>query len=132
MYSDVISDQSALSFPNGSAVAGDGNNNTIAIYCSGELPTGVFFDTNRSALGVSENLKSSLSFYPNPVESTMTLNSKSKITNIIIFDMAGQKIRTFQPDAPRSVLNLSDLIRGTYIMQVNIDGVVENHKLIKK
>ena len=132
VYSDVISDQSALSFPNGSAVAGDGNNNTIAIYCSGELPTGVFFDTSRSALGVSENLKSRLSFYPNPVESTMTLNSKSKITNIIIYDMAGQKIRIFQPDATRSVLNLSDLIRGTYIMQVNIDGVVENHKLIKK
>ena len=132
VYSDVISDQSALSFPNGSAVAGDGNNNTIAIYCSGEFPTGVFFDTSRSALGVSDNVKSRLSFYPNPVESTLTLNAKSKITNIIIYNRAGQKIRTFQPDLKSSVLNLSDLIRGTYIIQVNIDGVVENHKFIKK
>lgn len=131
-YSDVISDYSALSFPHGSAVAGDGNTNTIAIYTSGQVPTGVFFDSSRFILGVNEHLKSSFSFYPNPVESTLTLNAKSNITNVSIYNMAGQKIRAFQPDSNNSVLNLSDLSRGTYIMQVKMDGAVESHKFIKK
>lgn len=46
--------------------------------------------------------------------------------------MTGQKIKIFQPGSKKSVLNLSDLSRGTYIMQVMIDGVVESHKFIKK
>lgn len=46
--------------------------------------------------------------------------------------MTGQKIKIFQPGSKKSVLNLLDLIGGTYIMQVKIDGAVESHKFIKK
>lgn len=126
-----ISDQQVLVGPAKSAIASDVNNYQIGAYVSGTSDFGLYFDSNRSTLAVNENIKSKVSFYPNPVESMSTLTSKGKINSIIITNMVGQEVRRFNPTTTTSVLNLSGLARGTYFLQVDINGTIENHKFIK-
>ena len=83
-------------------------------------------------MAVNENIKNKVSFYPNPVESMLTLTSKGKINSIIITNMVGQQVKRFKPDATTSILNLSGLTRGTYFLQVDINGTIENYRFIKK
>lgn len=126
-----ISDQQVLVGPAKSAIASDVNNYQIGTYVSGTSDFGLYFDSNRSTLAVNENIKSKVSFYPNPVESMLTLASKGKINSIIITNMVGQEVKRFNPTTTTSVLNLSGLARGTYFLQVDINGTIENHKFIK-
>lgn len=126
-----ISDQQVLVGPAKSAIASDVNNYQIGAYVSGTSDFGLYFDSNRSTFAVNENIKSKVSFYPNPVESMLTLTSKGKINSIIITNMVGQEVRRFNPTTTTSVLNLSGLARGTYFLQVDINGTIENHKFIK-
>ena len=126
-----ISDQQVLVGPAKSAIASDVNNYQIGAYVSGTSDFGLYFDSNRSTLAVNENIKSKVSFYPNPVESMLTLTSKGKINSIIITNMVGQEVRRFNPTTTTSVINLSGLARGTYFLQVDINGTIENHKFIK-
>lgn len=126
-----ISDQQVLVGPAKSAIASDVNNYQIGAYVSGTSDFGLYFDSNRSTLAVNENIKSKVLFYPNPVESMLTLTSKGKINSIIITNMVGQEVRRFNPTTTTSVLNLSGLARGTYFLQVDINGTIENHKFIK-
>ena len=83
-------------------------------------------------MAVAAITKNSVSFYPNPVESIMTLTSKGKINSVIISNMVGQEIKRFKPDGTSSVLNLSGLTRGVYFMQVNVNGMIKDYKFIKK
>lgn len=126
-----ISDQQVLVGPAKSAIASDANNYQIGTYVSGTSDFGLYFDSNRSTLAVNENIKSKVSFYPNPVESMLTLTSKGKIKSIIITNMVGQQVKRFNPDADTVVLNLSLLSKGTYFLQVDVNGTIENHKFIK-
>lgn len=126
-----ISDQQVLVGPAKSAIASDVNNYQIGAYVSGTSDFGLYFDSNPTTLAVNENIKSKVSFYPNPVESMLTLTSKGKINSIIITNMVGQEVRRFNPTTTTSVLNLSGLARGTYFLQVDINGTIENHKFIK-
>lgn len=126
----VVSDIPVLAFQGAGAIAGDKNNNNIASFL-GATNYGLFFDSERVILGVEDPNKNAVAFYPNPVESSLTLTAKSKITGIIIYNMAGQEIKRFHPESPNLIINLSTLSKGTYILQVNINGLVENHKFIK-
>ena len=126
-----ISDQQVLVGPAKSAIASDANNYQIGTYVSGTSDFGLYFDSNRSTLAVNENIKNKVSFYPNPVESMLTLASKGKIKSIIITNMVGQQVKRFNPDADTAVLNLSLLTKGTYFLQVDVNGTIENHKFIK-
>ena len=127
-----ISDQQVLVGPAKSAIASDANNYQIGTYVSGTSDFGLYFDSNRPTMAVNENIKNKVSFYPNPVESMLTLTSKGKINSIIITNMVGQQVKSFKTEADLAVLNLSGLTSGTYFLQVDINGTIENHKFIKK
>ena len=93
--------------------------------------TGILKFSGNLALATGENaVKSGLKIYPNPAVDVVNVTAKQPIKAISVFDMTGKKL---QSSKSTSQVNVSSLVKGTYILQVFYgDGAVENTKLIKK
>ncbi len=70
-------------------------------------------------------------YYPNPVEGTMTLSAQESIDEVIIYNMIGQEVFKAFPNALSDEIDVSNLSKGAYFMNVKIKGASENFKLIK-
>ncbi|REC47739.1 T9SS type A sorting domain-containing protein [Chryseobacterium pennipullorum] len=69
--------------------------------------------------------------YPNPFTDLLTISDVSKVQSISIVDLAGRVVKTI--DKPSSVLPLSDLKEGMYLITLNLkDGSKQTIKAIKK
>lgn len=93
--------------------------------------TGIVKLNGNLNLGVKNNaVKSGLQVYPNPAGDIVNISAKQEIKGISIIDLSGKKVQSV---IPSNQINVSSLVKGTYILQVNYgNGSVENTKLIKK
>lgn len=69
------------------------------------------------------------SVYPNPVTDYLTVNCPSRIEKIKIYDMSGSLKMVFTGD---SLINVSKLTNGNYLMQINTAEGVTTSKFTKK
>lgn len=83
-------------------------------------------------LGIADVLFENFKFYPNPVQDAVSLDAKSVITQVEVFNLLGQKVMQEQPNNLQAQINLSDLQSGTYLLKVSIEGVDRSFHLIKK
>jgi len=98
--------------------------------------------TNKSCQGVYKevfNLNDINQFYPNPVfsEITIVLSAKSQSSNIVsvyIHDYVGQLVfsKSFKEMKDKLTINVNDLASGAYIISINANGTLSNHKMIKQ
>ena len=92
--------------------------------------TGIMKFSGNLNLATSETgVKSNLKVYPNPASDIVNVSADKKIDTVTIIDLSGKKVQS----AKGNQVNVSNLAKGTYILQVNYGGgAVENTKLIKK
>jgi hypothetical protein len=60
-------------------------------------------------------------FYPNPAISFITFEvekESNKVYSLQIFNFLGRKVKDVADLSPKTVVNLSDLVRGIYIFQL--------------
>ena len=76
--------------------------------------------------------KYDFSFGPNPTEDLIYLSDSKNIGNVEIFNLVGQKSLSTDLHASKGDLDISNLSRGIYIMNVAIDKNVGTYKLIKR
>lgn len=83
-------------------------------------------------LAVEENSKQLFAIYPNPVKDILNVVGlyQSNSVNFILFSIDGKQIKSGSID--NSQLNLSDLSRGLYLLQLESDGKVVTEKIIKE
>ncbi|MBV8325514.1 T9SS type A sorting domain-containing protein [Chryseobacterium sp.] len=73
----------------------------------------------------------SIKAYPNPFTDMLTISDVSKVQSISIIDLAGRLVKTI--DNPSSVLYLSDLKQGMYLMVLDMkDRSKQTVKILKK
>lgn len=73
--------------------------------------------------------KASLKLYPNPAQDILNISLQENIENVEIYDISGRMMKVMKDINKKTVsLNVSDLIRGEYIIRVN--GI--SSKFIKK
>ena len=82
------------------------------------------------ATGVAQN-KSKVAIYPNPVQNLVTITNADKITNVEVYNVAGQKVMS-STVLKNNQLNLSGLSKGAYILKVENAGKTETIKFIKE
>ncbi|MES2559121.1 MAG: LamG-like jellyroll fold domain-containing protein [Bacteroidota bacterium] len=78
--------------------------------------------------------------YPNPFTNELTLTIDSKVqtaANILVMDVAGKTIATLTQNLHTGMntietSQLSQLPKGIYMVQLNINGHLTNHKLVKQ
>lgn len=83
-------------------------------------------------LGTQEVSQNTVSFYPNPVENVLHLNSKEAIDAVSVYTITGQKVSNVTFNKNQTELNLSSLSSGVYLVKVSSNGSVENLKVVKQ
>ena len=83
-------------------------------------------------LGTNNVSQNTVSFYPNPVQDVMHLNSKETIDSVAVYTITGQKVSDVTSNNNHTELNLSSLASGVYLVKVTSNGSVENLKVVKQ
>jgi uncharacterized repeat protein (TIGR01451 family) len=80
------------------------------------------------ALGIPEFDTDAVVLYPNPVRNTLSIQSDATIETVSIYNTLGQLVKTV---SGQTTIDVSELSRGSYIVQVTSDKGKANKKLIK-
>jgi len=85
-----------------------------------------------STVGVNEQADNhSLSIYPNPAKNELIINNgELKIEQVLIFDMTGKTVKTIIGNV--NTVNVSELTRGIYFIQIQTETGLVNNKFIKE
>lgn len=92
-----------------------------------DVAVAVPFNVRGTVLANQDQEVVSLSLFPNPVSSSLNINSSVPVTGIELFDLTGRKVKSIKGDDIRTVV-LSELPSGTYM--VNLKTV--SGRLVKK
>ena len=76
--------------------------------------------------------KYDFSFGPNPTENLIYLSASKSIGKVEVFNLVGQKSLSTNLSETKGTLDISNLSRGIYIMNVSIDQNIGTYKLIKR
>jgi hypothetical protein len=89
-------------------------------------------DVSCMSVGIQdENLMEGFSFYPNPTNGILNLNSIDNIEHVGFYNVFGQMVITQPIDATNSQLDISGLSAGTYFMKVTANGQVATYRVLK-
>jgi hypothetical protein len=83
-------------------------------------------------LGVSDFTFAGLSYYPNPLKDVLTVSNNTSIERIAIYSISGQLIRNYDVALSEITLNLADLSRGMYLLEITSDGQTKTVKVVKQ
>jgi hypothetical protein len=133
----------------------DDNNDGYILYKIRTLPTleegdvftnnaEIFFDYNFPidtnvyntevvmSLGISETVINGFGIYPNPAEDHLTIRSRQVIDKVKIMNTMGQLFKEVIPQGDNPQIDVSELIRGIYIVQITADHKTVAKKFVKK
>jgi Secretion system C-terminal sorting domain len=87
-----------------------------------------------TALSVDEFNKSGMSLFPNPVLDFITINNPDniQINTISVVDMNGRELLNNKYTTTSNTINLSNLSKGIYFIQLNTDKGILSKKIIKE
>lgn len=80
-------------------------------------------------IGVSEIGKIGVMTYPNPAQDFMNVITNNIIETIQIYNVAGQKVSDITVNAANTKVDLRQLEKGTYIVNINVAGQVITRKI---
>ncbi|MFA7615630.1 MAG: T9SS type A sorting domain-containing protein [Moheibacter sp.] len=110
----------------------DGNGNVL-IESDGNYGGGFTKAFSKGALGVNDQQIVEVNVYPNPTTGIVNLVSGKNIDNVNVYDVSGRLVKTVNKiSSDKSVLDLSSLANGTYILKIQTDKKVVTKKVIIK
>ncbi len=119
----------------GTAIAVSPNGNYVVGWVNGPPPFAEGWIVNLDdmiILGVPSISQNTVSFYPNPVNDILNLNSKENIDTIAVYSITGQQISNITLSNNQSEVNLAGLASGVYLVKVFSNGNVETLKVVKQ
>ena len=70
--------------------------------------------------------------YPNPVKDIFRISYVKEISSVAVYNLLGQEIQNTKVNALSSDINLTSLSRGTYLVKVTVEGLINTIKVIKE
>ena len=94
---------------------------------------GTGWDANFSCttLGTDSNNYIDFSYYPNPVQNTITISSKSEIWNIDVYSIDGRLLYKEDKHQLGGSVDMSGYARGTYVFKVSFENTPVTFKVLK-
>ncbi len=93
--------------------------------------SGAFYLTDNT-VGIEDYESLSFKFYPNPTTDILNVTADDNIDMITLTNLLGQEVRRLQPDQNEISINVADLQKGVYLMNVQIGDKVSTVKVIKQ
>ena len=82
-------------------------------------------------VGINQEQLQNIEFYPNPVESELTVNPGNDAKcEINVFDLSGKPILN-QSGAGSQFIPFTNISSGIYMMELTIDGKKQIHPIVK-
>lgn len=107
----------------------DASGNFLNTYTVGNIPNH-FYASKKSVLSVNDNVATAvIALYPNPTSSTFYLKS-DKNTNVKIYDFTGKIVKNEVYSV--SGVDVSNLAKGIYIVELEVDHQKQTTKLVVK
>lgn len=98
---------------------------------SGETGDAVITISNQSPAGIIDQAQlNHISIYPNPASTQFTINANEEVKSIVFINLMGEKVKTVV--APTSTIDVTDLAKGVYILNIQLENVLVNQRLIKE
>ncbi|AFL81669.1 hypothetical protein Aeqsu_2209 [Aequorivita sublithincola DSM 14238] len=118
----------------GTAISVSPNGKYIAGWVNGSPPfaEGWMVYLDDLILGTNTVSQNTVSYFPNPVESILHLNSKEAIDSVSVYTITGQLVSNIAFNENKTELNFSSLATGVYLVKVTSNGSVENLKVVKQ
>jgi hypothetical protein len=88
--------------------------------------------TTTSILSNSTFETSKVSLSPNPTSDNFTINAKSEIQSVSVYNLLGQEIMSKTPNSESVTINISDFQAGIYLVKTTVDGSISSSRVIKK
>lgn len=84
--------------------------------------------------GINEiSTKEQVTIYPNPAQSTITIElAKSEKVNLTIYNVLGEIVYTSIISNSQTQINIANLSKGIYFLQLQSDKTLSNKKFIKE
>lgn len=82
-------------------------------------------------LSASDNEKSNIKIYPNPVKNILNIKNSGLISEFEIYSMEGKKVMTGN-DVNNSKIDVSTLQKGNYVIKLKSKGKEQTTKFIKE
>jgi hypothetical protein len=136
-FTPTLSGWNSYEIPMGD-FAGLINRNHIAqlIFSGNPAGSGTAFIDNVyfSAVSMATNAFESAvaDVYPNPTSSRLNINALKNIEQVALYNMLGQEVLFEKPLNPTTVLDLSSLQEGVYLVKITVDGAVNTTRIVKK
>src|SRR5699024_7227282 len=74
---------------------------------------------DKNYLGVDPQEVNHFSFYPNPVQNELILNSNQQIDEVALYNLLGQQVKNISFNQSKGKIDVSRLQSGIYIMKVS-------------
>jgi hypothetical protein len=104
---------------------GDGK---MDLVCASQLDNKIVYYKNTSTLSIVENDHNFITFYPNPTNDFININSKFIINKVEIYNVLGELLKTTNSKK----VNLSGLNQGIYILNIYAENKnYSSFKIIK-
>ena len=84
-----------------------------------------------SILNTATNAIEPFSIFPNPVASILNFSGIVDETEVTLYNVLGQKTKSFKITAAQPVINISDLETGTYYLKLSSENATAMLKLMK-
>jgi PKD repeat protein/N-acetyl-anhydromuramyl-L-alanine amidase AmpD len=87
-----------------------------------------------NTVGLSENEKTQVNIYPNPATNVVNIQFKNEIDKgtITIYDARGRKVLTNQINQANSTIDVSEFVKGYYIIEIKNNSLIVHSNFIKK
>jgi len=122
---EINSDEELVLTPQGAGTA-----NIVVSFNSNGKVVNKTLTVISSSLAVNDNAKKiNLSIYPNPTTDILNIKTQDKIVEVSVFDSTGKMINTKIVDGK---INVSELLKGNYILRITTDKATYQEKFIKK
>jgi len=106
--------------------------NAIATAPNRYYNTSINVEISDNSLSVSDENSLSVKLYPNPTTGLINFQSNTQISEVKIFSILGQRVKTLEINNSQSTINISELRTGSYLITFYIDKQSVGSKLIIK
>lgn len=107
---------------------------TLKFYSDGGLTTeGYVANVGCANVLATNSFEQNIDFtyFPNPTNGQVTINSKTRIEEVLVYNVAGQLLYDKKINALDAKVDVSAFANGTYFFKLKFDGKGANFKIVK-
>ncbi|SHE76617.1 Por secretion system C-terminal sorting domain-containing protein [Psychroflexus salarius] len=104
----------------------------VSGYSNADGTFGIEVTDNATTSNTDFFSSANFSYYPNPVENNFTIESRTQVDEVVVYNMLGQEVKSLSPKSNTVDMNFNNVQAGVYLVKATIEGQTQTFRIIKK